>query len=64
LEENLLSNSLNMQIFLMLLTSIASLSAHTFVGVHAAQCADCPNKVNNQRLTRSCVDINVARHCL
>ncbi|KIK75432.1 hypothetical protein PAXRUDRAFT_172871 [Paxillus rubicundulus Ve08.2h10] len=52
-----------MQIFLMLLTSIASLSAHTFVGVHAAQCADCPAKVNNQKLIRSCVDVNGAKHC-
>ncbi|KIK75975.1 hypothetical protein PAXRUDRAFT_171140, partial [Paxillus rubicundulus Ve08.2h10] len=63
LEEYLLSNSLDMQIFLMLLTSIASLSAHTFVGVHATQCVVCPNKVDKEKLTRSCVDVNGAKHC-
>ncbi|KIJ14554.1 hypothetical protein PAXINDRAFT_12656 [Paxillus involutus ATCC 200175] len=60
LKENLLSNSLNMQFFLTLLASVASLSAYTPVGVHASSitqvCAACPPEVAKEALTYRCVD--------
>ncbi|KAF8841981.1 hypothetical protein BDN67DRAFT_966304 [Paxillus ammoniavirescens] len=49
-----------MQFFLTLLASIASLSAHTLVGVHASSitdlCAICPPEVAHEQLTGRCVD--------
>ncbi|KIK80880.1 hypothetical protein PAXRUDRAFT_833259 [Paxillus rubicundulus Ve08.2h10] len=47
-----------MQSFLMLIASIASLSAYTLVGVHANSllCAVCPSKVAGEWLTSRCID--------